>query len=297
MEYLDILLGRLVSATGIGYQGNIQTVIKQELDRISIAGKIEGDGSVTGYHPGTDKTGIMIACHSDEIGFIVNRIDNSGRIFFSEIGGSDARILPGQEVVVHGQETIRGYIGAKPPHLLTADEAQKVVPINKLFIDTGLNAESVRANCQIGDCITFYSPYRKLSADLRTSKALDNRVGVACGIMVMNELINVHHKTNIYFVATSQEEFTGLGAKIHSFRLPVDYNIVIDVTFGDHPELKEHEGFVLGSGPVIGRGPTVPDKLARILVETAHGLDIPYQFELSTRSTGTDADFKLIRYI
>ncbi len=291
MEYLDVLLEKLANADGVGYHGNIQTVIKRELEEISISCNIEKDGSVVGIHPGTDKIGIMIACHSDEIGFIVNRIDDFGRIFFSEIGGFDVRILPGQEVVVHGREKLRGYIGAKPPHLLTADENKKISQIYELFIDTGLNAKSVRDKCQIGDCITFYSPYRRLHGDFRASKALDNRVGVACGITIMKELVNVNHKSTVYFVATSQEEFTGLGARIHSFRLPVHYNIVIDVTFGDHPELKEHEGFTLGSGPVIGKGPTVPEKLARLLAGTAKTLDIPYHFELSTRNTGTDADY------
>lgn len=291
MEYIDQLLQRLANATGVGYQGEVQSVIKEELDRIAMNGKIEKDGSVTGFHPGTGKKGIMIACHCDEIGFLVNRIDDAGRLFFSEIGGSDVRILPGQEVMVHGRRDIRGYIGAKPPHLLVADESQKVVPIDKLFIDTGLNAESVQANCRIGDCVTFHSPYRKLNNDLRTSKALDNRVGVACGLMVMKELAGVEHELGVNFVATNQEEFTGLGARIHSFRLPVDYCIVIDVTFGDHPELKEYEGFILGAGPVISRGPAIPEKLVNILMKIAEHLDITCQYELSTRSTGTDADF------
>ncbi len=290
MEYLDNLLEKLVNASGMGYHGDIQDVIKRELDLLPIQAAIEKDGSVTGYHHGVEKTAIMIACHSDEIGFIINRIDDSGLVFLSEIGGTDARVLPGQEMLIHGREKIRGCIGAKPPHLLTADENQKVVPIDDLFVDTGLPAESVRAICQIGDCITFYSPYRRLTADLRTSKALDNRVGVACGMMVMRELVNVRHRAGVYFVATSHEEFSGLGARVHSYRLPVDYSVVIDVTFGDHPELKEHEGFALGSGVVIGRGPTVPEKLARALTEIARTLDIPYQYELSTRSTGTDAD-------
>ena len=290
MEYLDKLLEKLTLAKGIGYAGDVKNIILQELEKLNITAKIEQDGSVSGFLAGTDDIGVMLACHIDEIGFMVSAIDNEGRIRFSEIGGTDARILPGQEVVVLGKKELRGYIGAKPPHLVTKEEYSKVLPIEKLFIDTGMPATKLKQIVKVGDCISFLGKYKKLQGNLRSVKSLDNRASVACGILVMKELTQISHTSNLYFVATSQEEYTGLGAKIHSYKLPIDYAIVVDVTFAEHPDLKESEYLPLDKGPAIGRGATIPEKLHQLMVAAAKQADIPYQIEAMATYTGTDAD-------
>ncbi len=290
MEYLDALLEKLTLATGIGYSGNIQDVILEELQKYQIESRIEQDRSVYGYVEGEKDIGVMIACHSDEIGFMVSSIDDAGRISFSEVGGADVRILPGQEVTVHGKKDVRGYIGAKPPHLMTKEERKKVFPIEKLFVDTGLNSREAKKLIGIGDCISFLGAYKKLQGDLRSVKSIDNRASVACGMLIMKTLSQIDHLHSIYFVATSQEEYTGLGARIHSYALPIHYAIVIDVTFGEHPDLNEYEYFPLNKGPVIGRGATIPEKMSDLLFESAKDLEIPYQIEAMPTYTGTDAD-------
>ncbi len=290
MEYLDELLEKLTQATGIGYAGTIQDVIQQELQKYQIESRIEQDGSVYGHIKGETDIGIMIACHSDEIGFMVSSIDRAGRISLSAVGGADVRILPGQEVVVHGRKDVRGCVGAKPPHLMTKEEREKVIPIEKLFVDTGLNARRVKKLVSMGDSISFCGTYTKLQGDFRSVKSLDNRASVACGLQVMQILSKIEHKSNIHFIATSQEEYTGLGARIHSFRLPIHYAVVIDVTFGEHPDVSEHEYFPLNKGPVICRGATIPEKLYVLLMESAKESDIPCQIEPLATYTGTDAD-------
>lgn len=289
MENLDELLKKLTLATGIAYSGNIKDVILQELQKYDVEARIEKDGSVTGYSKGQRDISIMIACHIDEIGFMVSSIDDAGRINFSGVGGIDVRILPGQGVTVHGEKELKGYIGAIPPHLINKEERKKVIPIEKLFVDTGLNSSEVKKLIKIGDCISFLGSYKKLQGDLRSVKSLDNRASVACGMLVLKELSKIEHFCNLYFVATSQEEYVGLGARIHSYKLPIHYAVVVDVTFGEHPDLEEHEYFPLNSGPVIGRGATIPEKLSELLVETAKEMEIPHQIE-PLMYTRTDAE-------
>ncbi len=290
MEYLDKLLEKLTLATGIGYAGTVKEVILRELQGYQVEARVEQDGSVYGHIKGEKDVGIMIACHSDEIGFMVSSIDKAGRISVSEVGGADVRILPGQEVVVHGVRNVRGCVAAKPPHLMTREDRKKVIPIEKLFVDTGLNARTVKKLVKIGDSISFCGIYMKLQGDLRSVKSIDNRASVACGLLVMKTLSKIEHESNIHFIATSQEEYTGLGARIHSYRLPIDYAIVLDVTFAEHPDLSEHEYFPLNKGPVIGRGATIPERLSELLVESAKRSEIPYQIEALPTVTGTDAD-------
>lgn len=290
MVNIDKILEKLTLATGIGYSGDIKNVINDELKTLGIKTTIEKDGSVCGYLKGKMNCGIMIACHIDEVGFLISSIDDAGRLGLSEVGGIDVSILPGQHVMVHGRESIPGYIGAKPPHLVPKEERKKVLSIDKLFVDTGLPLTRVKENFKIGDSVSFLGKYQKLQGDLRTVKSLDNRASVACGLLVMHELAQSECDFNIYFVATSQEEYTGLGARTHAYRLPVDFGIVIDVSFAEHPDLKDYEFSSLGCGPIIGRGATIPEKLSNLLVETAKEFEIPYQIEPLPTHTGTDAE-------
>lgn len=290
MESIDELLEKLTLATGVGYSGDVKNIIHDELQRSQIKSTIERDGSVSGYLKGRTDRGIMLACHIDEVGFMVSSIDDAGRLSLSSVGGIDISILPAQQVLVHGRKTIQGYIAAKPPHLVPKEERKKILPLDKFFVDTGLAPSEVRNIVEIGDCVSFLGKYMKLQGDLRTVKSLDNRASIACGILVMRDLAQRERAFNIYFVATSQEEYTGLGARIHAYRLPIDYGIVVDVTFAEYPDLKDHEIYPLGSGPVIGRGATIPEKLSDLLIETAKQNDIPYRIEPLPTSTGTDAD-------
>jgi len=290
MEDLDKLLEKLTLAVGVGYGGDVTKVITQVLQAVDIHAVIEQDGSVSAHVKGSGKRGVMLACHIDEIGYMVSRIDDAGRVFFSEIGGADVRILPGQEVTVLGERRYPGYIGCKPPHLLSQDERSKVLALEDLFIDVGLKPEAVKKNIHVGDYIAFAGKYSKLQGDLRTAKSLDNRASVACGIEVLKELTKIDHALNVYFVATSQEEYTGLGARTHAFKLPLDYAIIVDVSHAEYPDLKEYEYFPLGGGPTIVRGATVPAILSDLLVQTAKELEIPYQIEPAPGRTATDAD-------
>jgi putative aminopeptidase FrvX len=290
MEYLDQLLERLTRADGIGYAGTANETVCAELRSHGIEARIEKDGSVLGYITRPGGVGVMLACHLDEVGFMVSSIDDQGRIRCSAVGGVDPRILPGQEVMILGRKRLYGYIGAKPPHLLNPEERNKVLSLQKLFIDTGLNANKVKKYVRIGDVVSFLDQYRKLPGQLRSAKSLDNRAGVACGIMVLKELKRLEHNCDLYFIATSQEEYTGLGAKVQSYKLPIKYAIVVDVTFAEHPDLKDHEYLPLDSGPAIGRGATIPENLFRRLTATAQANEIPFQVEALPTGTGTDAD-------
>jgi endoglucanase len=193
-------------------------------------------------------------------------------------------------VTILGKKKYCGYIGVKPPHLVSKDERSKVHPLTDLFIDVGMAPVDLKKNIRVGDYIAFRGTYQKLQGDLRSVKALDNRASVACGILVLQALAKLDHALSVHFVATSQEEYTGLGARTHAYKLPLDYAVVVDVSHAEHPSLKEHECFPLNNGPTIVRGATVPAKLHDLLVATAKELEIPYQVEPVPSSTGTDAD-------
>ncbi|MEO0129788.1 MAG: M20/M25/M40 family metallo-hydrolase [candidate division WOR-3 bacterium] len=289
-NYLDKILEKLCKANGIGYAGEIKDILVGEIKPYTDDARIFPDGSVYGLIKGMRNVNVMLACHIDEIGFIVSSIEDNGFIRFKQVGGCDDRILPGQEVVILGKKEIKGYVGAKPPHLMKKEEVNKVMTTDKLFIDTGLKPEVLKKFVDIGDFICFAGYYNKLQGDFRSAKALDNRSSIACAILVLRELSELGSPVNLHFVATNQEEFSGLGARIHSYRLSPDYCVVIDVTHGEYPGLSEGEYFSLNKGPVIARGATIPQKLYKLLTESAQSKEIPYQIEPLPSYTGTDAD-------
>ncbi len=288
--YLDGILERLCKANGVGYAGDVKNVLLNEIKSFTDEARIFPDGSVYGLIKGVNNINVMLACHIDEIGFVVIDIEDNGFLRFKQVGGCDDRILPGQEMIILGRKEIRGYVGAKPPHLMKKEEADKVMKTDKLFIDTGMKPEVLKKFVNIGDFICFAGHYDRLQGDLRSIKALDNRSSIACAVLVLREISKLGSPVNLHFVATNQEEFSGLGARIHSYRLNLDYCVVVDVTHGEYPGLSEGECFSLNKGPVIARGATIPQKLFRLLTESAISNEIPYQVEPLPSYTGTDAD-------
>ena len=112
-----------------GNESRIRQYIKETIE--SYCDKIETDvlGNLFCFINGKAKTEenklkIMLDAHMDEIGLMVRFIDKNGFIRFSQIGGQNPRILPGQEVTIHSSsgEEIIGVIGEKPIHLLKEEE-------------------------------------------------------------------------------------------------------------------------------------------------------------------------------
>ena len=88
----------------------------------------------------------MLASHMDEIGFLVKYITKDGFLRFTCLGGWWEQVMLSQRVIVHGSKgDLVGVIGSKPPHILPAEERNKVVQKKDMYIDIGANsAEEVR---------------------------------------------------------------------------------------------------------------------------------------------------------
>ena len=72
----------------------------------------------------------MLAGHIDEIGVIVQYVDDDGMVYISPIGGWDPQVLVGQRIrfLGPGRRHQFGVVGKKPIHLLKAadrDQASK----------------------------------------------------------------------------------------------------------------------------------------------------------------------------
>ncbi len=254
-------------------------------------------GNSWGVLRGADRPRVMLAGHVDEIGLMVQYIDDQGFLYFAPIGGVDAHLLPGQRVRVHGREgAVTGVIGRKPIHLLEHDERSKVAKIKDLCIDIGAaGRDEAEARVAVGDPVTFAFELERLGGDRVASRGLDDKMG---SFVVAEALRRLAERKpdlgcTVYGVSTVQEEVGLRGARTSAFGIDPDVGICVEVTFAtDHPGVdKKAVGDVqVGKGPVLSRGANINPRLFDLLVDTARDEGIPVQFEAAPRATGTDAN-------
>lgn len=243
-----------------------------------------------GENPGEEPFSLALVAHIDEIGAMVTRIEDGGALRFTGVGGIDPRILPGQPVEVHGKAVLKGIVGAKAPHLLSAKERREELKFEDLFIDLGLNKEQAEAQVRIGDLISFDAPPVAMAAGKSLAgKSLDDRAGVAALVICAAELAAVRHRVNLYFVASVQEEVGLRGATTAAYGLVPDLAVAIDVTHGEAPGLTPPDVFELGGGPVISVGPNYHPALTCRFEEVARNERFAVQREADPASPGTDA--------
>ena len=285
---MENLIKELSDLRGIsGFEYLITDKIKEKFEPYADEVYIDNLGSVVAYKK-SSKSGspkIMIEAHCDEIGLMVKSITDEGFITFTNVGGIDNRILPSLEVVVHGKEDVCGVIGIKPDFL---QEEDKTVKIKDMAIDTGLVREKVKELISVGDSITIAQSVGKLGDNQWSGKSLDDRASVAALVAVMKELSKNELLTDVFAVATVQEEVGCRGAKTSAFSINPDIAIAVDVTHAITPDNSE-DAFKTGSGAIISVGPNLHPKLTQKLISVCEKNDIPFEIEVSGGDTGTDA--------
>jgi putative aminopeptidase FrvX len=199
----------------------------------------------------------MLAGHMDEIGFMVKQITPEGFIKFLPLGGWFDQVLLGQRVIIHTRRgEVIGVIGAKPPHLLPADEREKVVKRKDMYIDIGATSidEVEAAGVRLGDPIIPRADFIELAGGKTyLSKAFDDRVGTALVISALKELQEKSHPNSVYGVATVMEEVGLRGATTSVRAVDPDLAIILESDIaGDVPGIKPEESSIK-----LGRGPTV----------------------------------------
>ncbi len=296
------LLKELSNLHGVsGREGNVTAFIRTQLEGHVDEFRTDSMGNLVAIKRGDDFK-IMIASHMDEIGLMVQYVDDDGFLRFVTLGGWFNPTLYNQRVVVHGAKgPFFGVIGGKPPHVMDPEERKKELKIEDMFIDVGATSadEVAEMGIEIGTPVTIDRQAVDLPNNRITGKALDNRVGVAMLIKALREADSPH---TIYGVFTVQEELGLKGAKVSAFSLDPDCAIATDVTIpGDHPGIKKKDATVeMGKGPVLvlvsasGRGLMASEKMAAWLRETAEHNEIPYQLEVGT---GGNTDATIIHLV
>ncbi len=287
MDFTFNLLKELTETPGVpGYENPIRSVVRKYMEEL---GQLSQDkiGSVICRQQGTsEKPRIMLAGHMDEIGFMVKQITPEGFIRFVTLGGWFDQVLLGQRVVIQAQKgDVIGVIGAKPPHLLSPEEREKVVKRKDMYIDIGATSkeEVEKAGVKLGDPVVPRADFIALAnGSTYLSKAFDDRVGTALVISTLQGSKTVDHPNTLYGVATVMEEVGIRGATTSVRAVDPDVAIVLESDIaGDVPGIKPEESTIkLGQGPtiVLFDARLIPNlRLRDFVLSTAEQIGVPTQ--------------------
>ena len=278
-----------------GFEQQAQEVYRKFISKYSDELKTDVHGNVIAKKSGNGNLRLMLVGHADEIGLMVNYIDDNGFIRFAPIGGVDVALLPGSRVnIYHGRKLVRGVIGRKAIHLLKPEERKEAPKLDNLWIDIGATSrKEAEKRVGIGDPITFSPGLEKLDGDIITSKATDNKAGVYVVAAVMKELSGKEIDCNLYSVAAVQEEVGLRGARTSAYGIDPHVGIAIDVTHAtDFPGMNKNTlgDIRLGKGPVISVGCNINPTVFKLLKQAGDKARVKYQIEAAPRATGTDAN-------
>lgn len=292
MQQMQDFLRQMVESTGVsGYESQVGELVSRAF--LGICDQVRTDvlGNVVALRKGEGegpRKRVMLAGHMDEIGLMITKIEDSGFLRFTSIGGVDQRTLVAQEVVVHGKRDLLGIIGLKPPHLMQPEDRGKAIPMRDLVIDIGMSAEQVRQSVQVGDMVTINRQMYQLGKDVVAGKAMDDRAAVAVIYYCLQELAGLRHQVDVYAVATVQEEVGLRGAIVSTYDIAPDVGIALDVCHGPMPGVEVQRTSPMGQGPNIGFGANIHPRVHGRLVETAKDYNIPYSLGVYAAGTGTD---------
>lgn len=292
MTEILTLLKRLVTAPGLsGYEGPVRALIEEAWQPLTDEISLSRLGSLHALKRGSasePRPRILLAAHMDAIGLMVTGVV-ADFLRITEIGGLDARVLPGQPVTVHGREDLPGMIVQPPAHLLPEVARNGPVELKYLLVDTGLRARELQRQVRTGDLVSFAQPPMELQGETLAGHSLDNRASVVALTHCLQQLQGRSHAWDVWAVATVQEEETLGGARTSAFELRPDLAVAVDVTHAKGPGSPEHKTYPLGKGPALGWGPNVHPGVHKAFKELADRLEMPYNVEVMPLHSGTDA--------
>ena len=278
-----------------GYERPIQDVVRGWARPLADEVRTDRHGNVIAVVNPGGQPRVMLAGHCDQIALMVQYIDDNGFLYVQPIGGWDMQILLGQDLTVWTKDgPVAAVVSRRAPHLLTAEERNKVPQFTDIWVDIGVkDRKEAEALVTPGDPVTFALGFRELRNRLAASPGMDDKVGVW---VVMEALRLLHGRplqASVYAVSTVQEEIGLRGATTSSYGIHPAVGIAVDVCHAtDTPgnDKKQVGDTKLGAGPVLSRGPNINPRVLERLIDAATAREIPVQVRGAPRATGTDAN-------
>jgi endoglucanase len=238
----------------------------------------------------------MIEGHCDEIGLMVQYVDDDGFLYMTALGGVAVGLLAGERVAIRGRKgVVNGLFGMRPPHLLKASERDKGPPTDlaDLPVDIGARSrdEALEA-VELGSPAVVDAGWRPLCGDRVSSRGFDDRIGAFIVAEALRALAGQPLNVALYAVGSVQEELGLVGATTAAYEIHPHAGICCEVGYAtDHPNGdKKTAGDVrLGKGPILCFGPTYNPRLHAAIEAEAGRAGIALQRQVRGRGSNTNA--------
>lgn len=282
------LLKRLVEKPCVPqFQEKMIDFIREEVDFADV--ETDHLGNVHLTSEGSKGDGVTLLANLNEVGFVVEHIDDSGFLRFKNTSKVDERTLLSQRMMVYGREEgVRGVVGSKPPHLLRGDEeASKSIEIEDMFIDVGAYSRKQAEDMGIGlgDPIVFEGWLRELPDRRLASKSLNNRAGCAVVIEALKNLLSEGAEEVSVWLLSQETSFPE--------DFSPDFALAVDTTLaGPYPpervQVERHEVPVeIGGGPALTLREddvSISQEVREMIDEAAERAGIELQVEATSRA-------------
>jgi tetrahedral aminopeptidase len=286
-----ILLERLCNSFGVsGFEEPVRAEIAELIGPLVDELRVDTLGNLIALRHGRSGFKLLLDAHMDEIGFLVQHIDERGFIYFAPIGGWDPRLLPSQLLTILNRagRRIEGVVGSRPPHILQPEERKQVIPLEELFLDVGATSRQEAVDelgIAIGDPMVLHYPCRRLGRETVAAKALDDRAGCAVLVRTLEALRGIELEATLVAAFVVAEERGLIGARTAAYQIEPDLAIALEGTAAaDMPGVPPtRQPSSLGRGPAItiaDRNFIAPRRLVQALEATAERAGLPYQIKV-----------------
>ena len=265
-----------------GREGAIREKLVKMIAPLCDEYHVDALGNLIAHKKGNGER-VMLAAHMDEIGFIVNFIEDNGMVRIAPIGGVSLTAAAYSTVV--SEKGVKG----------TVVPDDKVKPADfkadAFYIDIGATSKKrAEALVEIGDFFVITPDIQRLSGGRVCGRPMDDRVGCAVLVEIARELADKTLDKDIYYVFSVQEEVGCRGAMTAAFAIKPDTALCFDVTAtGDVPGAVPM-ACKLGGGAAVKIkdasvicSPVITSELCRLAEENG----VKYQREILTFG-GTD---------
>lgn len=283
-KLLDDILNTVAPS---GYEVELQKVIKSYTSKFAVT-TTDSAHNLYSVINDNNKFKILMAAHSDEIGLIITKINGNGTCSVRQVGGIKPALYVGALVhILHNGKLIDGVMGIKNNAL------NSKVDVNHLFLDLGVDSYKEASELvSIGDEIVLNTKTVLLNDNRLVSRALDDKIGCYVITKALEELSKRSLETQVCSCTTTREELGTQGAFFAAVNFNPNIAIAVDVTYtsdvdGDASNYGEVS---LGRGPAICHSGIIHKKLNSLLTSVSTKNNIPVQYEVMPRGTGTDAD-------
>ena len=156
---------------------------------------------------------ILIDGHIDEIGVIVQYVDDDGFLYISPIGGWDAQVLVGQRIrFIAATGDVIGVVGRKPVHVMKNGDRDQAVKFADLWVDIGSkNRAESEARISVGDPGVIDSRAHDFPGNRIVSRSIDDRIGAFAALEALRRYAESPGAARVVAAATTQEEIAWHG--------------------------------------------------------------------------------------